>query len=371
LYRFAFVLEQTLGHVAHARNIRRALDQHADEIAATLIPVDYRRPAGIRGRLPGLRTWSYEASRQARSELNRHLGQGAYQAIFIHTQVAALLAGGIMKRVPTVLSLDATPSNFDAQGGPYGHRRNGVLSESVKRRINQHVFGRAAVLVTWCRWAAESLVSDYGVRAEKIEVVHPGVDTDLFRPQERAALNEKPIRILFVGGDFERKGGSDLLQAMLRLGPDTHLHVVTTRPVAVPAGISCSVHTGLGPQSPELVSLYRSADIFALPSRGDCFPQAVAEGLACGLPVVATTVGAIPEMVREGVNGHLVPPGEPRALAAALEALVSSSAKRHEMGHWSRVLAEQEHSAITNNRRIFELMARLASTGAALAAAPA
>ena len=46
MYRFAFVLEQTLGHVAHARNIRRALDQHADEIAATLIPVDYRRPAG-------------------------------------------------------------------------------------------------------------------------------------------------------------------------------------------------------------------------------------------------------------------------------------------------------------------------------------
>ena len=372
MLKFAFVLEQTLGHVSHARNIRRALDQHGDEIAATVIPIDYRPPRGPLGALPGVRTWSFQASWRARQELGRRIGQETFQAAFIHTQVASLLAGGLMRRVPTIVSLDATPINFDTLSSTYGHRRDADLLELVKRNINQRVFDRAAGLVTWCRWAADSLVADYGVAPDRVRVVHPGVDVNLFRPAGmEAGAGEAAVRILFVGGDFERKGGGDLLHAMQRLGPGVHLDVVTGGPINTPAGVSCTVHNGLVPQSPELVSLYRKADIFALPSRGDCFPQAVAEGLASGLPIVATSVGAIPEMVREGVNGYLVPPGDPRSLAVALQSLVGSAPDRRAMGQWSRVLAEQEHNADRNNAQIFEMMARLSPAGRALALAHA
>jgi glycosyltransferase involved in cell wall biosynthesis len=360
LPELVFVLEQTLGHVAHARNIRRALDQRSDQVRSTVIPIDFRRATGLSGRLPGLRSWSFDASRQARSSLASRLRAGPVDAAFIHTQVAALLAGPIMQKVPTIVSLDATPLNFDSQGASYGHSRSWAALEAVKLRMNQLVFRRAAALVSWCQWAADSLIADYGVSDEKISVIHPGVDVSLFRPRGPGGQGAI-VRVLFVGGDFERKGGTDLLEAVRRLGPAVELDVVTGSPVAPPPDVVCRVHRGLSPQSPELVKLYRDADIFALPSRGDCFPQAVAEGLASGLAIVASRTGAIPEMVQEGVNGHLVSAADPRALGEALESLVTTSGRRQQMGLASRRLAVQEHDADVNNGRIIELMIALAS----------
>ncbi len=350
-----FVLEQTLGHRAHARNIQRVLGARTGSINATVIQIAPPSAPTLTSRIPGLRTWSFEASRQARSALTRRLAAGPVDAVFIHTQVAALLAGDLMKTVPTVVSLDATPINYDSQGDSYGHARNNPFLEMAKLRINQSVYRGAAHLVTWCRWAADSLVDDYGVSERDITVVHPGVDIDLFRPAERPT-DGGPVRVLFVGGDFARKGGNDLLVAMQRLGSRVEADLVTGAAVTAPPGVVCRIHRGITPQSPEIARLYREADIFVLPSRGDCFPQAVAEGLASGLPVVATRVGAIPEMVRHGATGFLVPPRDPRALGDALETLASSRSLRRQMGTESRRVAEHEHDADENNGRIIELM---------------
>ena len=355
-----FVLEQTLGHAAHARNIGRVLDQHTDAVRSTVIPIAPQEMSGIVAQVPGLRTWSFQASSRARSAIAARMAAGPVDAVFIHTQVAALLAGSLMARVPTVVSLDATPLNFDSQGESYGHTRNNRAMEALKLRWNRSVYRRAAALVTWCRWAADSLERDYGIARERVSVIHPGVDVARFRPADRPR-STGAIRILFVGGDFARKGGPDLLQAIRRLGPRAELHVVTASAVEVPSGMNVHVHRGLAPQSPEIVGLYRSADIFVLPSRGDCFPQAVAEGLAAGLPVVATAVGAIPEMVHEGENGFLVPPRDPRRLGEAIESLVYSHETRRRMGSRSRQLAEREHDADANNRMILALLARLAN----------
>src|SRR5450759_4140118 len=111
MHRFGFVLEQTLGHVAHGLNVERALAAEPD-IQPTVIRVGFTEPAGIL-RLPGLRTWSWRASVTARDALRARLREGPLDAVFIHTQVAALLAGEIMRSVPTVVSLDATPRLFD------------------------------------------------------------------------------------------------------------------------------------------------------------------------------------------------------------------------------------------------------------------
>jgi glycosyltransferase involved in cell wall biosynthesis len=122
----------------------------------------------------------------------------------------------------------------------------------------------------------------------------------------------------------------------------------------------------LKPQSPALLDLYRRADIFVLPSRGDCMPQAVTEAAACGLPAVVTCVGAMSEMVEEGVNGYLVPPRNPRALRGALEDLIADPGKRVAMGRRSRALAERRFDARSNNAQILELIKRLASDGNAM-----
>jgi glycosyltransferase involved in cell wall biosynthesis len=352
--RFAFVLEQTLGHVAHTRNIERMLQ--ADRIPADVIKLDYRKPSDLPclERLPGLRTWSFQASRGTRDALQRRLRQGGLDAIFIHTQVAALRSPSVMRAVPTVVSLDATPRNVDTLATAYDHHRNIEVLERLKLHINRRVFSRAAALVTWCHWAARSLERDYGVPSEKIHVIPPGVDLRLFR---RVTVRRPgPPRILFVGGQFERKGGTDLLIAMQRLGGAAELDLVTTGQVAIPPGLVCRVHRGLTPQSKPLLDLYQQADLFALPSRGDCLPQVIAEAMASGLPVVATNVGAISEMVADSVTGYLVPPASPRRLGGALAELVGRPSLRAAMGRAGQLKADEEHDGLRNNRAIVALL---------------
>lgn len=356
--RFAFVLEQTLGHAAHARNIERAL-RDRDDIDPTLIRVTYEGAGGPLRRLPVARNWTLRASWTARTELRRRLRQGPMDGAFIHTQVAALLAGGLMREVPTVVSLDATPVNFDSEGAAYGHRRQAEMLEQVKRDLTRRVLLRAPALVTWCGWARDSLVRDYGVPSDRVTVVHPGVDLRLFRPSPERRPG--PLRVLFVGGDFERKGGGDLVEAVRDL-PGLELDLVTgSAPPDAARMPGVRVHTGLRPQSEALVALYRDADVMALPSRGDCFPQAIAEGMACGLPVVAADVGAISDMVRDGVNGWLVPPRAPRQLREALRRLVEDPALRRAMGVESLAAAMRDHDARRNCSAIFDLMRTVAA----------
>jgi glycosyltransferase involved in cell wall biosynthesis len=367
--RFAFVLEQTLGHGAHSRNLKRALEAET-WIDATVIELTYEAASRPLRDLPLLSNWSFRSSLAARNALRARLRRGPLDAIFVHTQVASMLLGGLMRTVPTVISLDATPKNFDAVGASYGHVTRSRAVEFAKAAVARRAFHSAAELVTWNRWAAESLVSDYSVPRGKIHVIPPGVDLELFQPRADQPRQE-PIRVLFVGADFTRKGGSDLLSAMALLD-SAEVDIVTSEArIDVPQGVVCRVHRGLSPQSAELLSLYRGADIFALPSRGDCLPQALAEAAASGLPLIATRSGAMSEVVQHGVNGFRVAEASPRDLAAALRRLIADAPLRREFGASARRLAERDHDAARNDRSIFDLMRLAAEKRRAAQPAPA
>jgi glycosyltransferase involved in cell wall biosynthesis len=81
-----------------------------------------------------------------------------------------------------------------------------------------------------------------------------------------------------------------------------------------------------------LAAEYRRADVFCLPSRQEGFGIVFLEAMAAGLPIVAARAAAVPEVVLDGVCGILVPPGNPEALAGALNRLLSSAVERHRMG---------------------------------------
>ncbi|HEV2953153.1 MAG TPA: glycosyltransferase, partial [Candidatus Dormibacteraeota bacterium] len=254
--RFVFVLEQTLGHVAHGRNLERALAAR-NTIEPTIIRIPYSTPSGL-GSIPLARNWSVRASVAARRALKGI--SGPVEAAFIHTQVASLLSTGFMSRTPTVVSLDATPVNFDTEGEAYGHHRTAPAVEWLKREFNLRPLRSAACLVTWCQWAADSLVRDYGLDAAKIQVVHPGVDLSIFKPGDRSHGGD-PVRVLFVGGDFIRKGGLELLNAARGLEEKIALEIVTNDAVEVPPGLTVNIHRGLAPQSEGLVRLFRESDL--------------------------------------------------------------------------------------------------------------
>lgn len=358
---YVFVLEQTLGHAAHARNLKRVVAAEPD-VKGTFLPLDFEHRLGWQ-RLPGLGSWSLRASWAARNGLRRILAERTPDALFIHTQVASLLAISEMRRVPTIVSLDATPINFDNVGHAYAHRTAPGAIEAAKMVVNRRSYAAAAGLVTWSRWAAESLREDYAVPDHKIRVIPPGVDLDIFMPADHGA--HARVRLLFVGGDLERKGGLDLLQALPALGDRVELDLVTgSEPPPIPAGTTVRVHRGLKPQSPELVRLYREADIFVLPTHADCLPQAVAEAMACALPVISTPVGAIRELVHDRVTGLLVPPGSPAELALALRSLCADPGLLYTLGRAGLELVRREHDAVRNNHAILALMHQVSARSA-------
>jgi glycosyltransferase involved in cell wall biosynthesis len=361
--RFSFVMEQTLGHVAHTRNLERAMARRPD-LDTSVIRLDYEASNPLLT-LPVVRNWSLRASLAARSALRRTASRDPLDAVFIHTQVSALLVGSVMRAIPTVVSVDATPRNFDDEGAAYGHRRQGELAERLKLAVNRRALRQARAVVAWNRWAGDSLVEDYGVPADRVSVIPPGVDVARFRPGEPRPAGSAPLRVLFVGGDFERKGGHDLLEAVRGLDGEVQVDLVTgSAPPSAEEQPSVRVWKGLAPQTSQLVDLYRQADVFVLPSRGDCLAQVVAEAMASGLPVVATRVGATSEMVQHGVTGYLVSPRSPRALRDALTALIADPARRRAMGAAGLEVARRDHDAERNWDRIFALMQDLAGTAA-------
>ena len=357
MHDFLFVLEQTLGHVAHTRNLERVLASEPD-LKARCLHLEFDT-CGWKS-LPGLRNWSFRASWMARRWMGRQVTERRPDAIFIHTQVASLLAPAIMRRVPTIVSLDATPANFDVVGAAYSHRTSNPLLESAKRAINRRSMNAAAGLVTWCEWARDSLTRDYGVPKDKVRVIAPGVDLELFKPSPRRS--DGRVRLLFVGGNLERKGGLELLSALSLVHKNVELDLVTTSPMAsIPPGVTVRVHDGLKPQSAGLVRLFREADIFVMPTRGDAFPQVIAEAMACRLPVISTPVGAIREVVLDGQTGLLVAPRSPGDLAEAISALAGDRHRREAMGHAGFELARRKHDMARNNREILALLREVAA----------
>ena len=164
-------------------------------------------------------------------------------------------------------------------------RRQGAALEWAKWHMNRRALDAAGAVVTFSSWAADSVVGDYRVPEHKVRVVRPGVDLARFRPAGDRRANARP-RVLFVGGDFSRKGGEDLLEAMKSLEDEAELDVVTgVRPRSIPTASRTRVHLGLDHASDELFELYRQADIFVLPAIGECYGHVICEAMASGLPV--------------------------------------------------------------------------------------
>jgi glycosyltransferase involved in cell wall biosynthesis len=356
-------MEQTLGHVTHAENLLGALARET-RLHATWIPIPFEVGAAERF-IPGYgRNWSVRASYRARRILGRELTRRRHDVLFFHTQVTALFSVGLMRQVPSVVSLDATPANFDSVGAAYGHRpaRRNWLDER-KFNMNRAVFGAAAALIAWSEWAAASLVQDYGVAPSRILVKAPGASRAYFSigAQRLAERRAKPaVRLLFVGGDFVRKGGPELLEAfkLARLDGPAELHIVTRDAVAETPGVV--VHRGLAPNSPALIALFRDADIFVLPSRGECLSLVLMEATAAGTAVISTGVGALREGAVDGKTAIVVDPGDVRSLRAAIERLVDDEGLRARLGLAGHALAKLKFDAEENNRAVIDLLVSIA-----------
>ncbi len=360
-YHFGFIMQQVLGHITAYRNLRQFVDGDAS-VAPTWTEVTYEEPGGWIERLPfappGVKGVARGAL-QVRGGLSKH----AYDAVLFNSQSLCLFVRGYMRRVPSVIVTDVTPHQYDLMGAFYHHPQPGDSALArYKHRVNVDVYRSARLIVPWSHWTKGSLMDDYGVPEEKIVVIPPGVDVERWAPPPAELRGKHPLPgILFVGGDFERKGGSLLLDWFLTRGRGRcELHLVTRTPPARAEEMpGLHVYTHLNANDPQLMQLYAESEMFVLPTLADCFGVALIEAMATGLPVVTTSVGGIPDIIEEGQQGFLIQPNDADALAGRMEQLLTDASLRRDMGVRARARVLTHFDAARNSQRLLELMKAL------------
>ncbi len=357
-----FVFERSLGHVTHAETLAELIAEQP-QITADVRQIDYAVD-GIGAKIPGFRSnWTLRAGLRARRVVRSMNRTQRLDGLFVHTQVPAVLMPDRLARIPTVVSLDATPLQYDELGADYDHAVGHPRVEQLKWRANRAVFRRARRVVTWSTWAKQGVVDGYGIDADKVTVLPPGVDPALWRRPESHVADPSVVRVLFVGGDLERKGGDVLIEAVQAVraaraetgqGPELQLDLVTR--AAVPEQPGVRVHRGMAPNSPELVALFHDADIFALPTRADCLGIALLEAGAAGLPLISTAIAGVPEIVKADQTGLVVPPADREALVGSLNRLIDDPALRRRLGDGAASLVAQRFDAETNATELVDLI---------------
>lgn len=197
--------------------------------------------------------------------------------------------------------------------------------------LERTIYEDATTVFTRSSNVTADLTRFYGIAPDKIECVYAGSNVDVLEPGVPNNADYSNQRILFVGIDWERKGGPQLIEAfrkVLMQYPNAHLTIAGANPaVDLP---NCTV---LGRLSTEQLSRhYSEASIFCLPTRREPFGTAFVEAMMHRLPIVGTRVGAVPEMVEDGVNGYLVEPGESASLAQVLCRLLADPAHCRALG---------------------------------------
>ena len=216
---------------------------------------------------------------------------------------------------------------------------------------------RAAALIPWSTWGSNIFVNECGLSRESVQAIHPGLDLERWSivQQRHKEPGDKP-RILFVGGDFIRKGGDLLLNVFKEQFADhAELHIVTKEALETKVP-NVYVYTDIEPADDRLTRLYAQADLFVLPTTADLSPWAYLEAMASSCPIVSTNVGGVGDMVRHGETGFVVPVGDGIALAEAMRSLLDNPLLCYQMGTQGRKMVERDFNAAINVPRLLSVM---------------
>jgi glycosyltransferase involved in cell wall biosynthesis len=250
-----------------------------------------------------------------------------------------------------------------------------VKFASVLKRIGERVCfrrGRAAALICVSNGVAAEIREHHPELADRVVTIHNGIDTVCFAPGAhaaeaaamRAALQIAPRRLVaaFVGSEWERKGLEPLIRA-LALAPDWDLVVAgggeeeRYRELAGSVGVANGVHW-LGVTRAVHV-VYGLADAFVLPTSYESFSLVTFEAAASGLPILATPVNGVRELIDDGENGFLID-REPHTIAERLNRLAADPALRRRLGEAARRSALEfgSQKMITGYHELYRHLAR-------------
>ncbi|MGF0118162.1 glycosyltransferase family 4 protein [Promicromonospora sp. Marseille-Q5078] len=253
-----------------------------------------------------------------------------------------------------------------------------IFHESVDPEDLRAKLADARAVVTVSDHNLRHLRDTFGPAAARVERVYNGLDLGEY---VRAAGSRLPGRVCAVGRLVEKKGFGDLLDAVALLaadGRDVQLDLVGTGPQeaelrdrTAALGLDARV-TFHGPLPQDRVrDVVARAAVFAAPcvlgadGNRDGLPTVLLEAMALGTPVVSTPVTGIPEAVRDGETGRLVPPGDAPALAQAVGALLDDPAQTARLADGARALIEAEFDVVGTSRRLLDVLERASAPAVA------
>ncbi|PZE65402.1 glycosyltransferase family 4 protein [Curtobacterium sp. MCBD17_021] len=208
-------------------------------------------------------------------------------------------------------------------------------------RAERLQFDRARTVFVLGDQVRTEVINAYGQPAAKVITLGGGARRSTetkSRKAPKAALRDGLKTILFVGVDFERKGGDVLLSAFRRLreSDTVELIIAGCAPRAPEPGVR---YVGFVSERPSMDRLYQDAHVFCLPSRFEPFGLVVHEAMAFAVPCVVSDRGALPGLVLDGEAGVIVPVEDDAALEAALRTLVRDESRRAELGKRGQLAA--------------------------------
>jgi glycosyltransferase involved in cell wall biosynthesis len=259
-------------------------------------------------------------------------------------QIGAQFASSRYSHFP-VFSYHDNTAALSLRGGEYSF--SNFANQSFKNKVlerEKKVYEENAGIFVFSEHVKSSMHNDFGISKDKIHVVYCGINIKA-NDDEYIPINKFSNKtILFVGKDFKRKGGEDLLKAFLIVKksiPNANLIIVGSEPnvnidgVTVRGFIDQDTNDGVL----ELIDLYRNASIFCMPSHFEPFGIPFCEAMYFRTPCVGTCISSIPELIIDGKNGFTVHPKSPETLANRLLLLLSDENRMREMGEVGHALA--------------------------------
>lgn len=229
--------------------------------------------------------------------------------------------------------------------------------------------GFATALVAVSQLVRQQCIAE-GIRPEKIVVIPNGVDLPQIQPDQtasvrkEAALEEDSFLILTAGRLWAEKGHIHLVRAMpevVRAAPKVVLAlagegILRSELEAEARKLDVEDHLRFLGLRRDVLVWMTAADLFVLPSNSEGMPNALLEAMRLGLPVVATGVGGVPEIVHDGQTGCLVPPQNPQALADTIITLLQNPQERRRLGKNAREMIGREFQMKTMCERYQSLL---------------
>lgn len=259
--------------------------------------------------------------------------------------------------IPLILHVDYTSLLSRRRGS--GWKRNPGREQDYWIEQEKELYAAAAVVLTTTENARRSLIEDYGVEPGHVVTVGGGVSPFYARREAERVAAYGSKRMLFVGKGFHGKGLDTILEALPKVRariPEARLTVAG--PASFPGGIDGVDYLGRITDRTRVRDLYFEHALFVMPSRFEPLGQVLLEAMSCGLPCIASTLDAMPEMVAHGDTGFLIEAGDADALAEYMIELLGDPDRARVMGMAGLDKLHAQYTWPAVGRRIVTELAR-------------